>query len=357
MSTKLPTTVSSALRKSLRESTANLRFVRVGAQPEFGLSSANFSFYYHPEPNCPTKIISSMVSGEVSEEESRKHVERICNDFRVKSGVKIVRKKFEEDRCPEFFYSKNMVEPVLNQGRFEYVGCEKHEMVVVPFYSSQEPDLICYLDDKDMYTDTKWWVCSDQFMRMWTLIHFDTHRSFYRQKTKTPTNTALGNKKYFMSGNRLVTDSWKKYILSCFQNNVEVDYEKSIERFYTKRTELCGQDHIDLYAALVSLAVFADDLSRSNVPTVGEGAPEKADSAREYQRKYWHIPVETIVECLEASGLVMTQEERKQRISEYTGYILEEENGKLHKRVFWPNNVIASHVVKNEEEARKENVI
>ncbi len=298
---KIPRNVSSTLLKSLQTSTENLFFVRTGAPAEIKNS---IYFYISPNETNPAQLMSSNVDPRIlTPEEQRKYVESIA-EFRIKSGNRVPRRPKEKDYTPDFFYSEDCVEPIFENGEFQFALTEGPS--TVPFHTPQEPDLICFINNGDV--KKKWFICSEQFMRMWTIIHFDKHPSYPKKN-----QNVYDNKKNFMSGNRLVTDSWTKYIKACQQNDTSIDANISKERFYNLRTELCGRDYIDIYAALISLAVYGDELTQSNIPTVGQGAPEKANSANQLQRKMWDVDVDSIIQTLKTCGLSMTTEEEQMR--------------------------------------------
>ena len=131
----------------------------------------------------------------------------------------------------------------------------------------QTGDLVCMIFDKeDSAKKSKnpraklWWICSEQFLRFWTLVMFDDHPSF-EGKGKEPRM-----EERLMSGNRLNTNSYLKYMQACSSQNILHDFDEVRERFRVMRTEEASKNWCHVYSALILMVRYGRLPTYKNIP-------------------------------------------------------------------------------------------
>lgn len=126
-------------------------------------------------------------------------------------------------------------------------------------------DLVCIVANgtnrKGQVNVKEWWVCSEQFLRAWTLIMFDDHVSFTK-KAKTEERV----RQKAMQGNGLATNSWLKLLRAHEDNNVPFDFEESVSRYWNLRCEITSRRYVHILNALVLMARWGELPSKHNVP-------------------------------------------------------------------------------------------
>lgn len=105
-----------------------------------------------------------------------------------------------------------------------------------------------------------WFTCSEQFMRAWTLLMYDEHPSF-EAKGEEPRM-----RERYMSGNRLNTNSFLKYVLAHRQTRAALDREEAQSRYYRMRTEYVSKRWCHVYSAMVLLGRYGEMPTYQNVP-------------------------------------------------------------------------------------------
>jgi len=132
-------------------------------------------------------------------------------------------------------------------------------------------DLVCMLVRKPSnprYNPraTKYFNCSEQFMRAWTAVMYDKHPAL-EKKGKEPQM-----RDYLMSGNRLNTNSSQKYYYAHKDHGKQVDPIEMKNRFYYLRTEGPSKKFIHAYSDLVLMVRYGVLPCYLNVPANrGEG--------------------------------------------------------------------------------------
>jgi len=105
-----------------------------------------------------------------------------------------------------------------------------------------------------------WFTCSEQFLRAWTLLMYDEHPSF-EAKGEEPRM-----RERYMSGNRLNTNSFLKYVLAHRQTRTALDREEAQIRYYRLRHEYVSKRWCHVYAAMVLLGRYGEIPTYQNVP-------------------------------------------------------------------------------------------
>lgn len=121
----------------------------------------------------------------------------------------------------------------------------------------------------------RWFICSEQFYRCWTLCLHPDHESFSRVKT-----TKKSPREYWMSGNRLMTNSYLKWCLAYGNLGIPVSHEQRIQRYWQLRTEPLSVHWVHVYCALVLMIRYHEVPDESNVPQNKGGVPYP----------HWHLP-------------------------------------------------------------------
>ena len=123
-------------------------------------------------------------------------------------------------------------------------------------------DLICGLVEKNKLGlhYKKWFICSEQFLRLWTMICAP------EEFAKTPIPNNKDSRRWFMSGNRFCTNGFRKYKLQCDHHGLSYTPKKLNEYFYDLRTESIARDYVHVYAALALLVQYGELPGQWNIP-------------------------------------------------------------------------------------------
>ena len=166
--------------------------------------------------------------------------------------------------------------PFSKQG---YAVLDPITLEMVPTKCSITPrtgDLICGIVDtenEEPYFD-KWFVCSEQFYRCYTMSMFRNHISFKNaQKKKSP-------REYWMSGNRLMTNSYLKWLYSLNEHGMPCNLDEKTQKYWKLRTEPMSVNWIHIYCAIVYLVRYKEFPSPKEVPMNKGGL--------KYSK--WHLP-------------------------------------------------------------------
>jgi hypothetical protein len=141
-----------------------------------------------------------------------------------------------------------------------------------------------------------WCIISDQFLRAWTAIMYDSHETFdkligNKNITNIVQREALLRKK-LLSGNRITTNSWLKHKLTLDGLKKEMTPKESSEKYWHLRTEKASREYVDIYAALVLIARYGEIPCAVNVPVT-----KVTIDNIEYDRPKWSLP-NSFVDCL-----------------------------------------------------------
>ncbi|HMP28202.1 MAG TPA: hypothetical protein PKD85_01295 [Saprospiraceae bacterium] len=202
-------------------------------------------------------------------EEYKRNVAEHYKDFSVFTTNAKIRKENDQINGEIYGHSKNYAD-------FDITNFEFYP--VARTMKPREGDLVCGavdFDKKGFAHYAYWFVCSEQFLRFWTLVMFDQHDSFHKVLDKTSPNKnkkideeALRRK--VLSGNHLMTCGYRKWLLSCDQTLVDgkkiwSTYEELKERFWLHRTEAASM-HVHIYTALILLLRYNELPCEYNVP-------------------------------------------------------------------------------------------
>lgn len=122
-----------------------------------------------------------------------------------------------------------------------------------------------------------WFVCSPQFLRTWTLIHYREHDAI----RALASDEAALRKKVF-SGNTTMTNAYLAWLAACYENGFVSEEEELEKRFWNLRTEFASREFVHVYSALVMMLRYAECPGPNNIPNKLDGGPKM---------RSWHIPV------------------------------------------------------------------
>lgn len=122
-------------------------------------------------------------------------------------------------------------------------------------------DLICGLVEREERGPkfVKWFVCSEQLMRAYTAITFSNHKSF-----QTEDEVRLREKLF--SGNRLATNTFKKWSISQVVEGREIKRDDVVKRFHHLRTETPSKEWVHVYCCLVLFCRYGELPDSTNIP-------------------------------------------------------------------------------------------
>jgi len=141
-----------------------------------------------------------------------------------------------------------------------------------------EGDLLCGIverDDRGVYHYAKWFICSEQFHRAVQLILNPDSNAFLTGKSKGKNLVKTQDKNleaesgiyhHYMSGNRLTTANYKKWLAPREEKKMIVTEEEKRQRFYAIRTEKVSREYCHVYNAIVALVRWNELPIEDNVP-------------------------------------------------------------------------------------------
>lgn len=338
MQVEIPLIVSGNLREAFRKNLKKLKFRRVRtvfAKPEHRVETVFVApntetgdeeyVRYGPDDKIPV----------FSDEEYRRNVEEQYSEFYFFTTATEVRKG---DGVKGGVYGHSSTLAVLDLTEFVFYPCEDaRTQMMLP----REGDLVCGFvsDAKKGKTArrgpefTKWFLCSEQFLRAWTAIMYDEHDSLTklankdrgtrvrrpvyitrtpeeivairRQETNEIAEAAARGEKYtrgniryvtpeelakieedeeiwasrseerlrkqLFCGNALQTNSYLKWFLSCYEDNLKSLPDEMTSRFWALRTEFASRVFVHVYAALVLMCRYGEFPCEWNIPNNIEG--------------------------------------------------------------------------------------
>lgn len=161
----------------------------------------------------------------------------------------------------------------------------------------REGDLICGNVEQNGKRFEEWFICSEQFYRMWTLVMNSDHESFTNGKAKggvKPDEGEEGIKRFYFSGNRLCTANYKKWRM--VRTEEECSEKEKSSRYFRLRTEPISREWVHVYAAIVLICRYNEFPSSSNIP---RNLEKDAKNLPE-----WHIPKNFVSTFLSVHNVV-----------------------------------------------------
>ena len=156
----------------------------------------------------------------------------------------------------------------------------------------RQGDLICGIVEKDpkrkLPEYKKWFVASEQFLRMWTAIMYERHDALEKMVgdlSEEEMEKRIRDK--LMSGNRLCTNSYRKKILS----GIDVTEED----YWCYRNEPDFVKYTHIYACIVLMCRYGELPNSNNIPQ------NKDDKNK---MEFWDLPEEFAENLLERFELV-----------------------------------------------------
>jgi hypothetical protein len=202
------------------------------------------------------------------------------------------------------FDAKNYAELDIINGTFEFIPIRR---TVAPRNDgnwnknnqySENQDLLCgvpemrYVDGKPAYYFSKWFVCSEQFLRMWTAVMYYDHKTFQvAPGFKSYSNRRGAERAVFrwlMTGNRLCVNNFQKWVISAGIENVET-HEETLHRYYRLRTETLCRAWVHTYCAIVLMCRYNQLPTTSNLPQ-NLPHPTKETQKDVLHMPYWDLP-------------------------------------------------------------------
>jgi hypothetical protein len=145
-----------------------------------------------------------------------------------------------------------------------------------------ESDMVCgQVDEEGRF---KWWfICSQQFFRMWTCLFRPENESSLVEPNKRKRIETEGLKKFIFKHNILMTNSsFRKEHLRCHSYNLPVDGLK--DKLHLIRFEPSFKKYVHVYCALVMFGKFGINFEDEEVPD------SKTELAQKYPLKKWDLP-------------------------------------------------------------------
>lgn len=194
--------------------------------------------------------------------------------------------KFDgETKSGYVFDSKDFCEPLFNKGLFKFKKAQTQIPPRVQIKGYSQADLICgFVDKNGQFTD--WFICSEQFYLLWKVIMG---------------RTKIARKK-LMSGNRLNTNSFRKWMLACKTYGVEMRFEDAYNRYWKYRFERCAIEHVHIYSAIALMVIYGELPNKKNIPINHANGPVM---------RYWDLPANFVSNILRAYSPEITYDERK----------------------------------------------
>jgi hypothetical protein len=161
----------------------------------------------------------------------------------------------------------------------------------------REGDLVCGLANRPAPGRANpafkvWFICSEQFFHAWTAVMYENHNAL----TKSFDDESQ-IRRHLMSGNRLCTNGFRKWVLGCQQSMVESDDAELSKRFYKMRTETAARERVHVYAALVMMLRYKELPGQSNIPNNLDKSPKMTR---------WDLPDGWVESVIKTYGLVST---------------------------------------------------
>ena len=263
----------------------NVVFRRVSSVRTIGFQRARL----YENENEYTTIGEDKLSGLTYDQYERLEVRCRHFTFRTTSAKMRDEPSWIKDKC---LFGSNARYSPFDPVRFRFTDLALRTTVV-----PREGDLICGLVDKKVWEAkrkegktcppfTHWFICSDQFLHAWTLMMYDEHAAFRaarpvqallsKEHSKEELERAI--RKWYMSGNRLTTNAWRKRGLA--------RVERTPDQYHRLRVEPCAINQCHMYAAMVLAVRWGERCTPENVPTTHGLPPLDWDIPPDFQREF-----------------------------------------------------------------------
>lgn len=176
---------------------------------------------------------------------------------------------------------------IFNNMDFKFSTCSN---TVLPV----KGDIACILPKKTKGQGPEaryWFICSPQFLRTWTLIHFKEHDVI---KKLAPDEESVRRKVF--SGNTTMTNSYLSWLVSCYHNNLFSEEEELRTRYWNLRTEYASRAYVHVYSALVLMLRYAECPGQNNIPNKLDKSPKLLE---------WNLPAGWLQNLFEKYELVL----------------------------------------------------
>lgn len=221
---------------------------------------------------CRERIIYNLPGGKleikpedcesISHEDLERLVEEEYSRFIAFTTEKVLRDNDPYRGKKIYLSSGSITQPDIEGLTFRLCNVEENKKI-----PPQPGDLVCMVfDEKNSAKKSKnpraklWWICSEQFLRFWTLVMYDNHPSFEGNGKEPRMEERL------MSGNRLNTNSYLKYVHACLSQNIQPDPHEVQQRFRVMRTEEVSKKWCHVYSALVLMVRYGKLPDYTNIP-------------------------------------------------------------------------------------------
>lgn len=337
----VPEPIRSTMVDSFRALYKNLIFRRVGRSITHQADLVEKLFFID-DANC--NLRGKNDTTHYTTEQMQKNVELRYKKYFGFTTQTVLRDNDPHEGVELFFTSNRYAElDITNRMTFKFAS----RVNSVP---PRTGDLICGIlsptpqgQDKNPKFD-RWFICSEQFMRLWTLIMYDDHASFdsltklpkveterirdnvclafssqpplerqqagdvaevetplvsvwspehqnmFEEEIKKAKAARLFDK--MMTGNRLCVNNYWKKVKAFELANKELSNEEKAKSYFRLRTESVTREWCHVYVALALMLRFGEYPVPSNAPVTLDDGP---------QLGFWHLPenfVERVVERL-----------------------------------------------------------
>lgn len=203
-----------------------------------------------------------------TEEEYEKNIREIYDSFSFSTTTSNLRRNDEFKGVSIIGFSKNYAEIDIFSWEF------KRKVQNVP---PKNGDLVCGIIDttKKRPEYFCWFICSEQFYRMWTILMYGTTDFQFKNEEE--------KKKKLMSGNRLCCASYKKFLLRCAASDIIPTEEEKKSRFQICRTEQVSSRCVHFYAVIVLMLYYGEFPNQNNIPKNLDLYPPK-------NMDFWDLP-------------------------------------------------------------------
>jgi hypothetical protein len=145
----------------------------------------------------------------------------------------------------------------------------------------QEFDLVCGLVEENKFKC--WFICSQQFYRMWMVIFRPELDHTLVEETKRKRLEKEGLKAFIFKHNILMTNSsYRKEFLRA--KEYELPTQDLGKKMHLIRFEPSFREYVHVYCALVMFLKYNADFMKENVPDC------QTDLAKKYPLKKWDLP-------------------------------------------------------------------